>query len=499
VSMKKILKKNKFIIFILLLSAFLRLFKISDYMEFLGDQGRDVVLVAKFLKERDLMFIGPQTSIGNMYLGPLYYYLMAPFLLFSNFNPVGPAIMVALFSVATTFLIYLLAKKYLNHPTALIASFLYSISPVIIKYSSFSWNPNIMPFFSLLFIWSIYQVFIQKKYKFLILSSISFIFCLNSHYLALLLLPVFAIYFFYYSVILSQSKDPVGINKQFIKYSLYALLLFFLSLLPQILFDIKHNGQNINSLIKFFTIRQTTVNLKVYKAIPQIWPLFRQIITRLIAGKNEIWGSLISTLLFFGFLFSFLKTRKQSSFLLLLYIWLIIGILGLGLYKQHIYDHYFAFLFPIVCLLTANFISFLFQQKFYIKLLAILLLAIIATLSILENPFRFSANKQLQTTQKIVDLIAQKSNQNEFNLALLAKQNYDPPYRYIANLRKLPLYLLADKKTDQLFVICEPWQQECTPEGDPLWDIAAFGPAKIRQQWEINNIKIFLMTPSEKD
>ncbi|MBU1129866.1 hypothetical protein KKE45_00930 [Patescibacteria group bacterium] len=297
--------------------------------------------------------------------------------------------------------------------------------------------------------------------------------------------------------------NPVGIsNKQFIKYFLYALLLFLLSLLPQILFDIKHHGQNINAIIKFFTVRQTTVNLKAYKTIPHIWPLFKQIFTRLVAGKNETWGALISILLFFSFIFSSFKPNKQAKqtlFIVLLYIWLATGILGLGLYKQHIYDHYFAFLFPVVSILTANSIYFLFQQKLHGKLLAIFLFINLTTLSALENPFRFPANKQLETTQKIVDLIAQKSNQNDFNLALLAKQNYDPPYRYIANLKKLPLYHLKDRKTNQLFVICEPWQQECKPEGNPLWDIAAFGPAKIRQQWEINNIKIFLMTPANEN
>ena len=72
------IKKHWVIIIIIAISAFMRLFKISDYMEFLGDQGRDVVIVRDFLKHGNLFFIGPQTSIGNMYLGPYYYYFIAP-------------------------------------------------------------------------------------------------------------------------------------------------------------------------------------------------------------------------------------------------------------------------------------------------------------------------------------------------------------------------------------------------------------------------------------
>jgi hypothetical protein len=49
------------LVLILLLSAFLRLYKISDYMTFLGDEGRDV-LVVKGILEGDLTFLGPRAS-----------------------------------------------------------------------------------------------------------------------------------------------------------------------------------------------------------------------------------------------------------------------------------------------------------------------------------------------------------------------------------------------------------------------------------------------------
>ena len=175
------IKKHWVIIIIIAISAFMRLFKISDYMEFLGDQGRDVVIVRDFLKHGNLFFIGPQTSIGNMYLGPYYYYFIAPSLLLSLFSPIGPAIFVALLSILTTFLIYKILSKYFDKKTGLIAAFLFAISPVVIKYSNFSWNPNIMPLFALLFIYFIDQ----KKY---IYATLAFIMCLNSHYLALILL-----------------------------------------------------------------------------------------------------------------------------------------------------------------------------------------------------------------------------------------------------------------------------------------------------------------------
>lgn len=452
------------LIIVLLIAAFCRLFRISDYMEFLGDQGRDVVIVADFLKNGNLFFIGPQTSIGNMYLGPFYYYLIAPALLLANFNPVGPAIFVALLSVATAYLIYFVSKKWFNPTTAYIASFLYSISPVAIKYANFSWNPNIMPFFALLFIY----LMTEKRY---LLAALSFAMCLNSHYLALILLPL---------ALVIWLKDY---SKKSIKPTVIAIIAFCLTLVPQILFDLKHNGQNINALGTFFIKRETTVNLKVYKSLPVIPELFNQINTRLLAGKNESFGIYISVILFLGLIYLFFRHRNKK--LIYCILWYLFGLIGLGLYKQHIYDHYFGFLFPVLFMLMGYLISKL------PKLFAVALFFSLTILSLMQNPFRWSPNSQLKTSDEIVKTIIANSNNLDFNFALLAKMNYDPPYRYLLAQKNAPVKLLQDKITTQLFVVCEPFQIDCNPINNPEWGIAAFGWAKIDSQWEINGIKIF--------
>ena len=471
--LKKYLTQNWLLLFIVLIAAFCRLYRISDYMEFLGDQGRDVVIVRDFLKHGNFFFIGPQTSIGNMYLGPFYYYLIAPALLFSNFNPVGPAIFITLLSVATAYLIFFVAKKWFNSSAAYFSAFLYAISPVAIKFANFSWNPNIMPFFALLFVY----LMTEKRYLW---ASVAFAMCLNSHYLALLLLPL---------AVIIWLKDY---SKTSIKPTLLAILIFFLSLVPQILFDLKHDGQNIKALATFFTYRETTVNLKVYKSLPIIPQLFNQINTRLLAGKDINFGIVVSIILFLGLIYLLIRHRTDKFIYCLL--WYFIGLVGLGLYKQHIYDHYFGFLFPVLFILMGYLLSKIS------KLLSISLLVFLTIFSLLQNPFRWSPNSQLKTTAQIVDSIISNSNNQDFNFALLAKQNYDPPYRYILSEKKASVKLLQDKITDQLFVVCEPFQIDCNPINNPEWAVAAFGWAKIDSQWEINGIKIFklIKNPSGK-
>ncbi|MCX6704440.1 MAG: hypothetical protein NTZ07_03265, partial [Candidatus Woesebacteria bacterium] len=120
---------------ILALAAVLRLYKIDQYMTFLVDEGRDVIIVRRFLTELRPPLIGPGTSIGNMYLGPLYYYMMAPALLFANFSPVGPAVQIALLGVATVFFVWFAGRVWFGKTAGLISAGLYAISPTVINFS----------------------------------------------------------------------------------------------------------------------------------------------------------------------------------------------------------------------------------------------------------------------------------------------------------------------------------------------------------------------------
>src|SRR3989344_2321104 len=96
---KDIVSKEKLFFFILLPVVFLRFFKLAEFAMFLGDQGRDAIIIKRIITLEHFPAIGPPSSLGQIYLGPFYYYLIAPFLFLSRFNPVGPALGVALISI----------------------------------------------------------------------------------------------------------------------------------------------------------------------------------------------------------------------------------------------------------------------------------------------------------------------------------------------------------------------------------------------------------------
>ncbi len=461
-------------------------------MEFLGDQGRDVYIIRDFLKNGNLFFIGPQTSIGNMYLGPWFYYLIAPALLISNFNPVGPAIFIALINIATIILIYFVCQKWFNRSIGLISAFLFSISPVVIKYSNFIWNPNIMPFFALLFIYFFFEAIFKNHYKLFIYASIAFVMAINSHYLGLALLPLPGICWFFLLIKFIKSKSKY--LKPFLLNSFFALLVFIISLTPQILFDIKHNGQNINALFHFFTYRETTVNIKPYKAIPQLPAIFNQINTDLISGCQIIPGIIISFVLITLITIYLFRKKLTNKHYLIILGWYFFGLVSLGLYKQHLYAHYFGFLFPAIFIIVGVLIN-----KF--KIVGIPLLIFITYLSFTNNLFIQKPNYQLQHAKNIGTAINNHlySNDGLYNISMLASYNdfrAQAPRYFVNQNQLLSMEEYSSAKT--LFIIVDDPSKWPDNINSDIWEINVF---KENSQYKVteeftssDNTKIFKLS-----
>src|SRR4030042_2265125 len=240
-------KEAALLVIILLIGAFLRLYRISEYMIFLGDEGRDARILRRLLVNAGPILVGPGTSVGNMYLGPIYYYLMAPALWLAGFAPVGPSIMVALLGVATVFFVWAFTRDVFGSWAGAVAAALYAVSPTVVTLSGFSWNPNIMPFFAVLTVYSIWQFWKEGKLTWVVVAAGAMGFVLQSHYLGLLLVPTIGVYW-----LLTLKKLGLGDRSKFLKYSLLGLLVFGVLMSPLFIFDARHGWRNAIAMSEFF-------------------------------------------------------------------------------------------------------------------------------------------------------------------------------------------------------------------------------------------------------
>ncbi len=501
-------KEAVVLVSILLFGAVLRLYKIDQYLTFLGDEGRDVIIVRRLLVAFDPILIGPGTSIGNMYLGPLYYYMMAPALLFANFSPVGPAVMVALFGLLTVFFVWYIAREWFGATAAWISALLYSVAPTIIIYSRSSWNPNIMPFFALVAIYSTWQIWTKGKFRWLLILGVSFAAAMQSHYLGLILFPIVGIFWLLTLIRILKSKK--AIRNSFLKNSFGGGAFFALMMSPLLLFDIRHEFINFNAMKLFFTQRQTTVNAKPWKALPNIFPIFEEVITRLVAGYSESFGRGLVVILTLGsiagilqgikrfplkkLLLNVYKKRDQrvitARAFILLSVWISISIIGLGLYKQQIYDHYYGFFYVAPFILLGGIIQLIkdwSKVAFGVALVGVLALLIT---NLQSNPLQYSPNRQLERSSEVADKILLEANGDSFNFAVIAERNYEGAYQYEFERRGSDFIVIDVQRvdetvTDQLFVICEMEKVKCDPTRNAKAEITGFGWSIIEDEWDV--------------
>ncbi len=483
-------KKNKLEFFLLtliiLLALFLRLYRINEFLTFLGDEGRDVRIVRDLITKGNLVFIGPQTSIGNMYLGPLYYYLMAPALALFSLSPVGPATMNALIGTLTVFGVWFVGRQWFGTLAGILASLFYALSPVAIIYSRSSWNPNPTPLFALLSAYGIYQVWQKKQYFWLPYVGLFLGFALQMHYLALLLFPFLGGFWLLTLRNLFPNKPEKTI---FLQKSLLAVLLFLTLMSPLALFDIKHQGLNFNAFKTFFTNRQTTINLNPARS-DRFIPVIITTVTDLVLARQSVYPGSIALVIFALSLYFFYQSKNKSP-LIYLFVWLLFSVLGLGVYKQHVYIHYLGFMYPAVYLLIGFLMAKLLTSRFLpFRFVSLAVMAFLLYLNITHSPIRETPNNQLKNTESAVDLIIKESKNEPFNFGLIAKQNYDESYRYFFENKKSQMVRGEVAVTNQLFVICEDGDK-CQPEGNPAYQIAIFGPSTVINQWTIANLKIY--------
>ncbi len=487
------------ILIVIAVGAFLRLYKIDQFMTFLGDEGRDVIIVRRLLVYGDPILIGPGTSIGNMYLGPLYYYMMAPALLLANFSPVGPAVQIALLGVVTILIIWWMGREWFGKYAGLIAAVLYAISPTVITFSRSSWNPNIMPFFALIFIYSIWRVWQKHEYKWLVVLGTSFAFALQSHYLALLLGPTAAIFLLLTLKDIWPLKEEV---RMFFKNGLIGAAILIVLMSPLAIFDARHDWRNTNALVKFFGERQTTVSAKPWNALPKTYPLFEKINTRLLTATNKTYGKYISlfmviSLVYFGWQSYKLKKKSFKSGDYILFCWFLFALVGLGLYKQEIYDHYYGFFFPVPFLIIGAISQKLISKS---KLFVSVLILALVVINLASNPLRYSPNRQLQRSEVVADKILSESAGKPFDLAVLAERNYEDGYRYFLEVNGATVLHADqwDKSTiaDTLFVVCEMEKNKCDPTHSPKAEVANFGWSKIDNEWDIAGVILYKLSHS---
>jgi len=470
---------------LIMMGAFLRLWNFTNTLMFQGDQGRDALVVSQIFKAGDPVFIGPGTSVGGMYLGPFYYYFMLPWLWLTYPSPIGPALAVAVVNILTIPLVYLMGKELVGKRSALLGAFFFTFSASAVEFSRFSWNPNLAPTFGLLILFFTFRA-VKRSPWYWVAVALSFGLLIQLHYLALLALGGIGLAWLSQVITLTKNKKPAVLSV-FMISSLVSMLVFGATLIPLILFDIKHGFVNLVALQKLlsqdkaFSQDNRTQFEKLLNLVSNFGDKTSLVLFRHILSKNtEVSLALGLGMIVTASRFLTKKTTESHGFLLLL-AFLIPTLVGMSFYQKEMHLHYFAYLFPIICLLFGSLVATLTRRTLTWPL------AILFGMVFLLHNLQTMPLQSLSWTINDVGRTTQVINQHlipgeKVSLVLLgpSKDLYAQNYRYYLSTTSTPaLSPELAPEADTLVVINE--ERILNVADVPIYEITIF-PEKSNQE-----------------
>lgn len=183
---------------ILFLAGILLCYRLGELLFFIGDAGWFYLSARDMLQGGSIPLVGIPSSHPWLHQGPLWTYLLAAGLLFSNFHPLAGGVIAVLFGLGSVLLMYLLGRAMFSAPVGLLAALLMATSPLVIMHARMPYHTAPIPFFTLLFLFAVYRFVTGRKYGFpLALFSLSILYNLElatvTYVFAFFLLVLFGI------------------------------------------------------------------------------------------------------------------------------------------------------------------------------------------------------------------------------------------------------------------------------------------------------------------
>lgn len=209
-----------------------------------------MMAVKNIVFNHDITLIGPYTSLGGVFQGPIYYYLLSIPTFLLGGDPWGAVVLMLLISLAVVAVSSFWMYRLFGLKAGLVTLVLFSLSPQAIAASTFSWNPHPMWLVISVFVFSFIEINLgRKKFCLLMWPSVALMFHFQS-----------ALGFFF--SIASISYFLVFQRKLFLnKFSAWGISLAGLLFLPQILFELRHNFLMSHSVIELLKGNNTSLSV----------------------------------------------------------------------------------------------------------------------------------------------------------------------------------------------------------------------------------------------
>lgn len=463
-------KKSNLLILLLiiLIGLFFRTYAVVERFEFGHDGDLYSWIVKDIVVNHHFRLIGQLTSAPGIFIGGLFYYLLIPFFLLSNMDPIGGIFLSISISLVTLLSYYFVFSRLFNIKVGLITTFLYAIllSPV----NADRWVvPTITS--NLWVVWYFYTLINIGRGNFKVLPLLGVLIGLIWHIHIALIPTLIAIPF---SIFLSK-KIP---NK---KQIIIFLISLFISSTPFLLFEIRHNFQQINALVaNFITPRDGATGFYKFTLVLE---MINKNMNVLLFSPNSFKTTNHIAFTFLILLSGVLLIKKKlllkKEYLIFL-AWIFGVIAFFSITSSPISEYYFSNIEILFVCLLGLFLYLIFEFKLIGKILVLSLLFLLLSKNLYSLITKDYYNKGYIEKKSLVDFIDKDSKSKGFpciGINYITAPGENVGFRYFIYLKKM--YTVDPSTKIPVYNIVIPYELSVDEVEKKFGHIGVITPKKV--------------------
>lgn len=317
-----------------------------------SDQGHDMLVLLRLVRDGSLPLLGPPTSIGEFHHGALYYYLLAPAAFVSGADPTVVVGEIALGGVAAVAVTWWLARSIAGPIAGLAAALVMALSSSAIDESTFIWNPNLIALSSAVALAGAWRARTTGRARWWLVAAIGVLVTMQCHVLGLALLPPVAA--LWYATVRATPRGPARARLGWAGAA--GLLIVLAGYLPLATYELAHDFAESRAALAFIASGGTGVSVALPVRLLFVglrilaWPLTGLLTDGLVIGV--VAAIVVATGLAWRAGGTPGRERTAARWLAgtLVFGWLVLtfGAAGLSTVTPLPVDHYHAFLDPVV-------------------------------------------------------------------------------------------------------------------------------------------------------
>ena len=424
-------KKISLLVFVILILGMIYriILTLGGNFLFNMDNARDMVDVREIVVLGKLRLTGPTSAIEGLYNGPAWYYLLAIPFIVTGGDPYGSIVgEIILWAIGGFFLLKLVSSY--GKAAIIAVGSVWVASNYVVLTNLYAFNPNPVILLTPLFIYSLKRYLETDRLFFSLacgfLAGLFFNFEMN--------FGIFMPFIIIFSLILSRHHQMIR-TKNF----LFGLGAFVMMLLPQVLFDMRHQFIMTTSVLNYLDLQRASQVINPILRSSFMAQKFYDSILPTFMNFKLLTQTLV--ILFFFILFKYFKNAfwKKDLTILISLLFIFVPFFGYILIPTTVNSWHLGGVMAATILLLGFVLKKLFDSGFFGKLISVTLFLMVVLSSVLNiiNFFTKDFGKvnldpsSIKNEIAAIDYVYQKAEGQNFKVYTYLPSVYDYPYQYL--------------------------------------------------------------------